>query len=215
MIMKGIVYKVTNKKNNKVYIGITRKSIEKRRYDHTYKSKNKINSKFYKAIATYGVDSFNWQQIDSASSLEELARKEKKFILEYDSINSGYNSDIGGGVKKIVYQFKLDGTFLKSYDSLDNAANATNAKKKNISKAALGVINSTAGYLWSYSSFIAEDRKDKRLKRVCQLTIDKTMLNVYESIAQASVVTGVNKSSIAKVCRGEQKMAGGYLWKYQ
>ncbi|WP_394345717.1 hypothetical protein [Gelidibacter gilvus] len=36
----------------------------------------------------------------------------------------------------------------------------------------------------------------------------------YESVAEASRQTGISKSCISKVCRGERKQSGGYIWKY-
>lgn len=37
---------------------------------------------------------------------------------------------------------------------------------------------------------------------------------VYNSIAEASKETGIDKSSISRVCKGIQKTAGGYHWSY-
>lgn len=37
----------------------------------------------------------------------------------------------------------------------------------------------------------------------------------YESLSEASKKTGIDKSSISKVCKGEAKTAGGYHWAYQ
>lgn len=38
--------------------------------------------------------------------------------------------------------------------------------------------------------------------------------NVYNSLGEAMRMTGVDKSSIAKVCKGLQHSAGGYHWKF-
>jgi len=41
------------------------------------------------------------------------------------------------------------------------------------------------------------------------------LVRSYDSVAEASEITGVNRSSIAKCCRGLYISAGGYHWKYQ
>lgn len=36
----------------------------------------------------------------------------------------------------------------------------------------------------------------------------------FQSIAEASRITGINRKCISDVCRGEYKKDGGYNWKY-
>lgn len=43
---------------------------------------------------------------------------------------------------------------------------------------------------------------------------DNEIIETYRSIAEASRVTGIHKSSIAKCCRKERKTAGGFIFKY-
>jgi len=47
-----------------------------------------------------------------------------------------------------------------------------------------------------------------------QLSVNKEFLATFSSIAEASRITGIHKSSIAKCCRGERKMVGDYIFKY-
>jgi predicted GIY-YIG superfamily endonuclease len=56
--MKGLVYKVTNSINDKIYIGITTKTIEERQKDHLKKSRKGKSYAFQDAIASYGIDVF-------------------------------------------------------------------------------------------------------------------------------------------------------------
>lgn len=211
---KGIIYRVVHTETGRSYIGATTKSLKERRMDHIQRAFRGEQGKLQKAILTYGHEAFIWTQIDTANSIDELAQKEKQYILKYNSKVKGFNSDNGGGLKKTVYQFRYnDRKLLKSFKSLDCAANAVNADKRTISKAAIGEINSACGYYWSYSR-IPEHSNDQRFKKVLQLNCHSDKINQFQSVAEASKVTGINKSSIAKVCRGERKMAGGYFWKF-
>src|SRR5690606_23759138 len=104
------------------------------------------------AINTYGTNAFEWTQIDSANSIDDLAQKEKQYIFEYKSKEDGYNSDLGGGFKKTVYQYNRNsGKLLNTFDSLESASNAVNSSRKSISNACLGYNKSCRGFLWSYN----------------------------------------------------------------
>lgn len=54
-------------------------------------------------------------------------------------------------------------------------------------------------------------QSDKRVKQVQQLDIEDNMVGMFKSIAEASRATGINKTCIAKVCRGERKTSNGYV----
>lgn len=91
-----IVYRHTNSKNKKVYIGITSTTIEKRsgKDGNGYK-KNKY---FYAAIQKYGWSSFSHEVLYSGLKLDDAARIERQTISEYKSNNPtyGYNLSSGG-----------------------------------------------------------------------------------------------------------------------
>ena len=50
-----------------------------------------MNTHFARAIRRYGPDSFVIEQIDTATTQSELNEKEQFYIIQYDSVNSGYN----------------------------------------------------------------------------------------------------------------------------
>ena len=106
MEKKGIIYTVTNKETKMVYVGLTTKSLEVRKKDHNKKSKKGKSYAFQQAIATYGPDAFKWEQIDTATTTDELAEKEKAYILKYNSKEEGYNQSEGGELQKTVYPLK-------------------------------------------------------------------------------------------------------------
>lgn len=217
MELNYIIYKAENLENGWVYIGSTTSSVEHRKQNHLQKAESGSGHYFHEQITTYGPDAFHWEQIDTASSNDELALMEKQYIMEYNSYESGYNSDSGGGFKKTVYQYQLkDGSLVALYDCLDNAANAVSADKRSISRACLNVGNTYQGFYWSYElkePFIPNI--DARKKEVIQMDLEGNIIAEYESMAEASRLTNVNKSSIAKCCRGERKSASSYRWKYK
>jgi len=65
-----IIYKAENRINGKIYIGQTTASLKKRIAGHLWEThKNQV---FSNALRKYGIQSFNFSIIDSASSQEVL-----------------------------------------------------------------------------------------------------------------------------------------------
>ena len=94
-----IIYKITNIVNNKVYVGQTVKSVSIRRSEHVSEAiRRNGDGLLGKAIRKYGKEKFLIEPIDSASSKEELDRKEQEWIVKLNShvSNGGYNLAIGG-----------------------------------------------------------------------------------------------------------------------
>ncbi|PWG05220.1 NUMOD1 domain-containing DNA-binding protein [Polaribacter aquimarinus] len=211
---KGVVYKVTHTESGKSYIGITTKSIGARKKDHLKKSAKGKSYEFHKAIATYGSEAFRWEQVDTAKSVDELASKEKEYILKYDCLENGYNLDVGGGIQKTIYQYDFKGTLINTFSSLQSAGNAVNAVKSAIGKACDGNSKSCKGYVWSYSSSFPAYLKDNRKKKVLQISFKGRVINRFNSVSEAAKQTGFNKTSIAKVCRGERRTCGDFYWRY-
>lgn len=214
--MPNIVYKATNEVTQQSYIGVTSKSLEDRIRDHLQKSRKGSGYYFHEAISTYGSDVFSWEQIDTATDSNDLAAKEKEYILEYSTIEDGYNSDSGGGIKKTIYQYDyLTKEKIKEYNSLNNAASAVNATKQDISRACLSSNGLLNGFFWSYENFQNfRPNGDTRKKRVLQFDLDMNFLAEFDSVADASRKTGLSKTCIARVCRDERKSSEGFVWKY-
>ncbi|RTY76227.1 NUMOD1 domain-containing DNA-binding protein [Flavobacterium sp. LS1R10] len=210
-----IVYKVTNQGTEEAYIGITTRSIEERKADHIKKANKGTGGHFQEAIATYGADAFRWEQIDTAASSNELAEKEKKYILQYNSQENGYNSDSGGGFNKVVYQFDLEGNLIASFDGLKEIQLTLGHDKRRVSNACL-TATVWKGHFWSYSqNNTFKPATDNRKKEVTQFTLDGEILARYNSVADASRITGQSKTCISRCCRGERRSSSGFLWKYQ
>lgn len=98
------LYVHTNKKNNKVYIGITN-NIERRWRNKgiEYKPKKENTRPFWNAICKYGWDNFEHEVIQDNLTFEEACELEKYYIKLSQSTNRiyGYNVAIGGNGGKI------------------------------------------------------------------------------------------------------------------
>lgn len=93
----GVIYKITNKINGKVYIGKTKNSIKARWASHVHAAK-RPDTKIGRAIAKYGKDSFTVEEICTCIDLESLNKSEIHLIEFFKSTENpiGYNIAIGG-----------------------------------------------------------------------------------------------------------------------
>ena len=94
----GIIYKVINIQNLKIYIGQTTMSLSKRKSKHysTINRANNINNIFLKDLRIFKRDVFIWQEIDSADNENDLNIKEIKWIQYFGTNRHGYNCSSGG-----------------------------------------------------------------------------------------------------------------------
>lgn len=92
------IYKVTNKINEKIYIGYS-KNFSKRKSVHKRNAlKSNVGFVFYQAIRKHGWDNFKWEVIyESWDDKHCLTVMEPHFITEYNSFGEkGYNMTRGG-----------------------------------------------------------------------------------------------------------------------
>lgn len=109
--MKGIIYKVTNKTNGKIYIGQcyrtkshnSSKLLQLRKTKHISEAiKYKRNFPFHNALCRYSEKDFKWEVILCSWSKEDLNYYESLYINYYNSLvdNGGYNANTGGAHNK-------------------------------------------------------------------------------------------------------------------
>ena len=215
------IYKITNKINNKCYIGQS-KDIEARWQKHLSVYKTAPEWNLYKAFKKYGLESFSFEIIEECEP-NKLNEREIYWISYYDSFNNGYNMTLGGEAcngtnDKIVYQYDLSGNLIGEYKSAHEAARILNIQFTNICKTCRGERKTAGGFHWSYS----KEAKIPPIKTkllgdgtVIQYTKDGEFIAEYSSAAEAQKQTGIQRTVIGLVCKGKGKTAGGYVWKYK
>lgn len=137
--------------SKKYYIGLTSQpSVRKRQHEQ----KEYIftdTTKFAHAIRKYGFSKLKYLEIDGASTIEEAGKKEMYWIKFYDSINSGYNIQIGGSVSQnntlsdrtiedVVYLLKHTDLKLKEICDKTGVSMSTVSNVKNGNKRSEGKI---------------------------------------------------------------------------
>ena len=92
------IYKITNKINNKCYIGQSN-DIQRRFTQHKspYEQNRFADKPLYKAIAKYGIENFSFEILEECP-IEKLSEREEYYISLYNSLchQNGYNIRSGG-----------------------------------------------------------------------------------------------------------------------
>mgnify|MGYP001031957106 CR=1 FL=1 len=193
------IYKITNVKNGKIYVGQTRRPIYNRLKDHishalNSKRPNDLNVKLYVAIREFGPENFLIEPLETIiGSWKNADRLEIEWIAKLDSTNPeiGYNTDKGGHVI---------------------------SEKCRQAKIAL----QTGSKLTGRALEVVRENGKKHSKKVCQYTVTGEFIAEFPSIIEASRSTGCDRRSIQRQLKGEYNTGTArsramlkYIWKYK
>lgn len=96
-VLHFIIYRLTHKTNGKVYIGVTRSSLEQRLAQHRSRAKRGGRFAIHAAIRKHGLESFTTAVIAERDGLESALETEIRLIAEHDCVAPrGYNMTCGG-----------------------------------------------------------------------------------------------------------------------
>ncbi len=187
----GIIYKITNLINNKIYIGQTTAGFNRRysyfgnndiervyKYHKHYKDiEGYYNPHLLNAIEKYGFDNFKVDKVfDIAFSKEELDIKEQSWISIYNSFENGYNRCEGGKGskgKKHTDEWKENhSNIMKGENNPFYGKHHTEETKKKLSKCFKGKTlseearnNISKGHIgiepWNKGKELTQEHKDK------------------------------------------------------
>lgn len=231
--MNYIVYKTTNLINSKVYYGVHRTNLEV--FDGYIgcgvapgrQLKGKLKG-FPAAVKKYGYANFRRETLAVFPDTDE--GKEAAYALEAKIVDTNcvkssktYNLTRGGKFtigeknKKPINQYKLDGTFIRTWDSITEAEQSLNIC--NISQCLTGKSKIAGNYQWRYYKGTSNiDPVDPKEKSVYQFDLLGNLLKCWKSAAEASLTfknASAAKSAISQVCLKKAHQAYGYFWSFK
>lgn len=208
------IYKIINDINQKIYIGKTEFSIEKRFKEHCNDSKKETLQKrpLYSAMRKYGIEHFHIELIEETDKPEE---REIYWIEKEQSFKYGYNATLGGDGKRYI-DYDL---VVSTYNSIQNINEV--AKKLNISKDS---VNNILKEKHIKIKSGADVNRDKLSIPVHMYDLQNNYLKSFSSSHEAAKYMIENKLTnckhstirqhISEVCKGKRKTASGFKWKY-
>lgn len=207
----GYIYKITNTKNNKIYIGKTTTCIQDRFSKHIYESKN-TNVKGYsfilhKAFRKYGIDNFIIEEVEEIDN-SMLNDREIYWINAYSSmIPNGYNMTFGG-----------EGSVKINYDLVYSLWDDGNSIAQ-IAKIVNHSISQIRHILLDYNNFSVEANAQRTIdatkKKVGQYDKNTNeLIKIHDSIKDAAAAVNVDRSCISRCCSGKKKSSRGFVWRF-
>ena len=204
----SFIYKITNLIDNKVYIGLTTRTVEARWKEHCRHGSQQIDD----AIQLYGIENF---QIETLEECDEsiLDDREKYWIDYYDSFKNGYNNTYGGRGNNFIMTDKSDIVLQLCEDGL--------TINKIVEKTSLNV-ETVRGYLNKngITKQMIRERANyyiglSKSKAVLQYDLDNNFIKEWNTATQAAKELGLNSKYITSTCRGHQKTYAKMKWKYK
>lgn len=200
------IYKITNKLNQKVYIGKTTKTLHERWRGHC-KERKRDRAKdrpLYAAMNQYGEENFVIEKIEECS-VDVLNEREQYWIEYYHSCIDGYNLALGGDGKRyadyqLIYRYWLDGLSCTDISKQLNISHNT-------------VEHALDNYNVSHQDRVRQGvlpyvKKVKRIDENGDVVIFNTITEAYASMNKEK------SNHIQQVCNHKRKMAYGYFWEW-
>lgn len=181
----GYIYKVTNSCNDKVYIGQTYMTINKRWRSHVYSANRGVKTKFYQAMRKYGIINFKIDVIekyeaDTVVQLKEILNEREIFYInKFDSFKNGYNSTIGGD--PTIKELSENKQYIKNPYKWDR-----NDNRKN----------------------------EQQMKGIKMYDLYGHFLEKYESIQSCCDKNNLTPSKVSSVCKDLVTQHNGYYFRY-
>lgn len=214
--------------NDKVYIGITCKDVNRRWNTDGSGYKNQI--KMWRAIQKYGWDNIEHIIIAKNINIESAVHMEQELIELYDSTNKkhGYNTSLGGWAHSNEVKEKISSGNLgkkhteeakKKMSESRKGVPKTEEWKRKIGQAHLGIKHTDEAR--KRMSEIAKNRvydstNDRRNIAVVQLNLEtKEFINEYRSVKEASRQTETKAGHISECCKNKRRQEGGFSWMYK
>lgn len=220
-----IVYKIVNKINGRIYVGITTQKLESRMNNH-FSLKHKGAPLLKKAIAKYGKDNFEYSVVEMTKTMEELGQREVFWIKELRSLcPKGYNM-LAGGLTNTMAIESLKTKVVRAdtgkiFSSLTEAAAMTGASRHSIGFSCVGRQNFAKKIPFRY---LDKDlfEKGEKVRKIRAIKKDNQYLKVlcvetqevFDTAVQAAKAKNMSINSVRGCLYDSSRVAKGFSFKH-
>lgn len=208
------IYQIINDINDKIYVGKTEFSIEKRFKEHCQDAFRERNEKrpLYSAMRKYGVEHFHIELIEETDKPEE---RERYWIEQKRSFKNGYNATLGGDGKRYI-DYDL---VITTYQKIQNASKTAEM---------LGICEDSVIKILKSRNEPIISSQEVVIRQFGKITnmydLNGEFLRSFPSTNAAAEymvqngLTGCKKTTIkqhiTEVCTGRRKTAAKFKWQY-
>lgn len=215
----AFIYKITNDINQKVYIGMTERTIEERFKEHCreYKQRRCEKRPLYSAMKKYGPEHFHVELVEETNSPEE---REQYWIKYYNSYKEGYNATIGGDGKSHIDNNEIE-KMLEAYNRLgtvvavrQETGHDVGCISRFLKQAGIQVATAQEINKERYSKQVAQcDKKTHEQLKTFNSLADAARYLQEKQISTSKDTYGI-ASHIGHVCKKQRSSAYGFYWEF-
>lgn len=191
------VYVHKNRKNGKVYVGITGQEPEKRWGHNGYNYKR---GSFRNAIDKYGWDGFEHKVLFTGLTKQEAEMIEVDLIYYFKKSGLSYNLADGGNV---TTGLKMSDEARKNISDGHKGLKQSESTRRKITEAN-----------FRRSKEVREKAADKIKIPIAQFDLSGVFVKEWPSAKDVESELGFGHQNISKCLKGKIKSAYGYVWKY-
>lgn len=215
----AFIYKITNDINQKVYIGMTERTIEERFKEHCreYKQRRCEKRPLYSAMKKYGPEHFHVELVEETNNPEE---REQYWIKYYNSYKEGYNATIGGDGKSHIDNNEIE-KMLEAYNRLgtvvavrQETGHDVGCISRFLKQAGIQVATAQEINKERYSKQVAQcDKKTHEQLKTFNSLADAARYLQEKQISASKDTYGI-ASHIGHVCKKQRSSAYGFYWEF-
>ena len=114
-----------------------------------------------------------------------------------------------------VYQYDLQGHFIKEWESAKQAGKELKIDSGDIGKCRRGNKKSAGGFIWKSNKTQVIPYRHNNSTQIIQYTLEGNLIQEHTSISEASKTLHINPAGISNCANGYSKTSGGFIWKYK
>jgi len=245
MAMTSNIYLITNKINDKKYIGQSI-NIEERWYRHRADYQRIQDKYLYRAMRKYDLENFKFEVLETEIPIDCIAEHEKFWIIKLNTkAPNGYNMTDGGEgsfgrvvsestrekISKAKKGIAYDDEHKAKLSKIHKERMSDPEKRRHLSEKLKGVPKNSTKYKEYWMTLTKEERMknvslaiEARKKNIIMCDIEDVGKHIkeFESVRSAAKWIRENTSyekaghqNISKACKGKINYVYGYKWIYK
>jgi hypothetical protein len=161
----------------------------------------------YEKYETEYIKLYSSNKLTNSDETGQGNKNRKREVLNRQSENRG----------RKVYQYDIDGNFIKEYRSARLAASELGLNHGNIARCCNGIFKHTGGYIFKYkiTNNLKLENPNAVKKMVIEVDSNGIEIGRWVSIMECSRSIGIDNGNLSRVCNGIRDNIKGRFFKFQ
>lgn len=114
-----------------------------------------------------------------------------------------------------IHQYSLQGNFIKTWPSVNEAARKLNTNASLLCRAALGHRTQSNNFIWSYEKKdMIKKHTNLHFRSVLQYDKNEQLIKNWDTMSDAARFLGISNKAIYMCLKRKSHTSGGFIWKY-